>query len=141
MWCRKIVAHAHWTLNNQKMAKSRGNVVDPIEKYASMQSYLSTFFFSFFSYKENKTKKEKEKIQATRSSAPLPVYLVASYSHALAHSPTVTQSHRHTHSMWGSCAPAVPPSSPARGTLTVSNFRMDMYGVDQLRFFLLRDGT
>ena len=29
---RKIVAHAHWTLNNQKMAKSRGNVVDPVEK-------------------------------------------------------------------------------------------------------------
>jgi methionyl-tRNA synthetase len=27
---KQIVAHAHWTMNKQKMSKSRGNVVDPI---------------------------------------------------------------------------------------------------------------
>lgn len=27
---KQIVAHAHWTMNKQKMSKSRGNVVEPI---------------------------------------------------------------------------------------------------------------
>ncbi|KAI8146892.1 tRNA synthetases class I (M)-domain-containing protein [Fennellomyces sp. T-0311] len=28
---KQILAHAHWTMNNQKMSKSRGNVADPFE--------------------------------------------------------------------------------------------------------------
>lgn len=28
---RQILAHAHWTMGNAKMSKSRGNVADPIE--------------------------------------------------------------------------------------------------------------
>jgi methionyl-tRNA synthetase len=27
---KQIVAHAHWTMNKQKMSKSRGNVVEPL---------------------------------------------------------------------------------------------------------------
>eukprot|EP00943_MAST-04B_sp_MAST-4B-sp1_P009035 g9035.t1 len=32
---KKIVAHGHWTVNNVKMSKSIGNVVDPIELFES----------------------------------------------------------------------------------------------------------
>lgn len=28
---RQILAHAHWTMGNAKMSKSRGNVADPVE--------------------------------------------------------------------------------------------------------------
>lgn len=28
---KQILAHAHWTMNKQKMSKSKGNVVDPFE--------------------------------------------------------------------------------------------------------------
>jgi methionyl-tRNA synthetase len=28
---RQVLAHAHWTMGNAKMSKSRGNVADPIE--------------------------------------------------------------------------------------------------------------
>ena len=28
---KKIIAHGHWTINNVKMSKSLGNIVDPIE--------------------------------------------------------------------------------------------------------------
>jgi methionyl-tRNA synthetase len=28
---QKIIAHSHWTMEKQKMSKSRGNVVDPIK--------------------------------------------------------------------------------------------------------------
>lgn len=33
---RHVLAHAHWTMSNFKMSKSRGNVVDPI---ASMDEW------------------------------------------------------------------------------------------------------
>ncbi|XP_064615166.1 methionine--tRNA ligase, mitochondrial-like [Liolophura sinensis] len=29
---KRIVCHSHWTVNNEKMSKSRGNVVDPVER-------------------------------------------------------------------------------------------------------------
>lgn len=36
---KKVIAHAHWTMNKEKMAKSRGNVVDPnllLDQYAKL---------------------------------------------------------------------------------------------------------
>jgi len=33
---KTILAHSHWTMNRQKMSKSRGNVADP---FAAMELY------------------------------------------------------------------------------------------------------
>lgn len=31
---RSVIAHAHWTMKQEKMSKSRGNVADPFEAMA-----------------------------------------------------------------------------------------------------------
>lgn len=41
---RHIVAHSHWTMDHQKMSKSRGNVVDPFKEIETYSEDVMRFF-------------------------------------------------------------------------------------------------
>lgn len=41
---KRIVVHSHWTMNNTKMSKSKGNVVDPVELTKHYDPYLLKYF-------------------------------------------------------------------------------------------------